>query len=293
MNYLVFLDAGHGLDTSGKRTPLFEDGTFMRENEFNRVVVQKIYNELENYKNIDVFIVNPEKYDVPLDERIKRINTAYDDYIKKFPKAKCVLISVHANALNGIWGTQNGTSTHYYPTNMVDKAFSEVINKHLVVKTGLKNRGNIGSDFQIIREPKMTACLCECAFMDNKEEANLLISDDFRQACAEGIINGLLEYFSIKKLPIKNDVINSPTPLYRVQVGAFNSIENANRCVLDLKSKGYSPIIKNDNNVLDSTLITQQIREELEKEYIEKLEKLDEEKKEIKNKIIKFIESEV
>lgn len=207
MKYLIALDDGHGIDTAGKRTPCFEDESYMIENEFNNSVVNKIYNLLKTYKEIDVFLIKSEKYDVPLNERIKRVNTAYDNYYKKFPSSKSVLISVHANALNGIWGTQNGTSTHYYPTNMADKAFSEIINKNLVAKTGLRNRGNIGSDFQIIRDCKMTACLCECAFMDNLKEAKLLLTDEFRQACAEGIVNGLLEYFGINK--IENNEQNS------------------------------------------------------------------------------------
>ena len=32
---LIAIDAGHGMDTAGKRTPAFEDGTIMKENEFN------------------------------------------------------------------------------------------------------------------------------------------------------------------------------------------------------------------------------------------------------------------
>ena len=84
------------------------------------------------------------------------------------------------------------------------------------------------------------------------------------------------------------------TTLYYVQVGAFSSIENANRCVLDLKSKAYKDAFVRDNkDSIDTTLITQQIREEFENEYAEKLEKLDQEKKEFKNKVIRFIESEV
>ncbi len=198
--YWIALDDGHGIDTAGKRTPYFEDGSYMIENEFNNSVINKVYDLLKFYNEIDVFLTKSEKYDVSLDERIRRVNTAYDNYNKKFPNSKCVLVSVHANAFNGIWGIQNGTSTHYYPTNMIDKAFAEIINKNLVSKTGLRNRGNTGNDFQIIRDCKMTACLCECAFMDNLKEAKLLLTDEFRQACAEGIVNGLLEYFGISKI---------------------------------------------------------------------------------------------
>lgn len=49
----------------------------------------------------------------------------------------------------------------------------------------------------------MPACLCECAFMDNLTEARLLMSNEFRQACAEGIVNGLNEYFGIKEMDVR------------------------------------------------------------------------------------------
>ncbi len=197
MTYLVILDSGHGLNTLGKRTPLFADGTFMHENEFNRSVVRKIDNILEQYENIDVVFTTTEKRDIDLDERVSRVNTLYDKIKTLYDKI--VLISVHANALTGEWGSQNGTETYYYPTNMVDKAFAETIHKHLIKSTQLRDRGVIGEKFYIIKNVKMTACLCECAFMDNLKEAELLKTDEFRDRCANGIVNGLLEYFDINQ----------------------------------------------------------------------------------------------
>ena len=195
MRYLVILDAGHGLDTSGKRTPLFYDGKFMRENEFNRSVVRKIDLLLEKYENIDVIYTVTEKYDVSLSDRVRRANDYYEE--NKGFYDKLVLVSVHANAYTGSWGTQNGTSTYYYPGNQVDEAFSEVINRNLIAKTKLFNRGVLGGNFKILRQVNMTACLCECAFMDNLQEAKLLLTDEFRQVCAEGIVSGLKEYFNM------------------------------------------------------------------------------------------------
>lgn len=197
MTCLVILDPGHGLDTQGKRTPLFPDGTFMHENEFNRSVVRNIDSKLETYENIDVVFTTTEKREISLPERIARINDLFEKVKGLYDKI--VLVSVHANALTGEWGSQNGTETYYYPTNPVDKAFANTIHKHLLQATKLRNRGLIGEEFYIIKNAKMTACLCECAFMDNLEEAKLLLTDEFRQACADGIVNGLLEYFGMKK----------------------------------------------------------------------------------------------
>ena len=41
MKYLILYDDGHGEFplTPGKRTPIFPDGTFMHENDFNSEVV--------------------------------------------------------------------------------------------------------------------------------------------------------------------------------------------------------------------------------------------------------------
>lgn len=203
MTYLVILDPGHGLDTAGKRTPFFDDGTFMHENEFNRSVVRKIDTLLECHENIDVVFTTTEKRDISLEERVNRVNALYDKVRNLYDKI--VLISVHANALTGAWGSQNGTETYYYPTNPVDKAFAEIIHKYLVQATKLRDRGVIGEQFYIMKNAKMTACLCECAFMDNLEEAKLLLTDEFRQSCAEGITKGMLEYFGIGVEKVKTD----------------------------------------------------------------------------------------
>lgn len=210
MDYFIALDAGHGILTTGKLTFAFADGTVMNEWEFNSAVMQKIYKKLVPYKEIDVFIVNSEKYDVNLDVRNERINNAWFEYQKKLGRnnVKGVLVSIHANAEGKIttWGHGNGTATFYHHTNMKDKAFAEVIQRNLIKHTGLNAHqgGLVASNFQITRQSLITACLCECAFMTNLKEAELLRTDEFREKCANGIVNGLLEWFEINQ-PKKED----------------------------------------------------------------------------------------
>ena len=38
--YCIAIDDGHGMETAGKRTPPFPDGSVMRENEYNAAVAQ-------------------------------------------------------------------------------------------------------------------------------------------------------------------------------------------------------------------------------------------------------------
>lgn len=204
MNCLVILDPGHGLNTPGKRTPKFSDSTFMRENEFNREVVIKVYKLLEENENIDVVFTTTEKRDIPLIERVERVNMLYDRVRNLYDKI--VVVSVHANAMKNYWNDiGSGTATFHYPNNETDKKFAEVIQKNLITKTKLNSHrgGVVAGDFYIIRAVKCTACLVECAFMDNQTEAKLLRTDEFRQACSEGIVNGLLEYFGINEVRYK------------------------------------------------------------------------------------------
>jgi N-acetylmuramoyl-L-alanine amidase len=207
MKYLVVLDAGHGLDTPGKRTPLFDDGSFMKENEFNRSVVRKIDSMLEKNENIDVIFTVTEKRDVSLDERVRRANDAFAKFKNIYDDI--VLVSIHSNAYGdgSVFNGANGTSSHYYPANIEDKSFASVIHKNLTKETSpSSDRGIIGSDFQIIRESKMKAVLCENLFMTNFENAKLLRNDEFRDKTAKGIVDGLLEYFKIDGNEEKSDV---------------------------------------------------------------------------------------
>lgn len=74
--------------------------------------------------------------------------------------------------------------------------------------------------------------------------------------------------------------------LYRVQVGVFGNVNNANLLVSELKTKGYAAIVKQDSNeVINTSLIAKQIREELQNEYDEKYNKL-------KENILRVLESE-
>lgn len=207
MKYLVILDDGHGNDTSGKRTPFLEDGTFMKENEFNKEVVMLIFNKLKNLPDIDVAFTAPENYDVPLDTRIRRANQFWKDHQNYFGEenSKCVLISVHANAYGsgGIFNSGKGVETYCCSNPPEERIFAETIHKHLKGGTTQIDRGVKETCFAILKV-NMTSCLVECAFMTNETEAKLLLQESFRNECAEEITAGILEYFNLKR--IVNDV---------------------------------------------------------------------------------------
>ncbi|MEK5205225.1 N-acetylmuramoyl-L-alanine amidase [Bacillus sp. FSL R10-2789] len=192
MSKLIALCDGHGMETSGKRTPILpnglqsETGNFMHENEFNRAVVKYLKTELER-NGFRVLLVAPTDYDTPLADRTNLANS----------KGADLYLSIHANANTSQWGTWGGAETFVHPSGE-SKRIGSVIHKHLMGGTKLRDRGvKDGSHLWVIRKTSMPAVLVEAAFMDNLEEAKLLMSDAFRRECAIEIAKGVCESYGV------------------------------------------------------------------------------------------------
>ena len=193
MGKKVALDDGHGMQTLGKRTPKFADGTFMHENEFNREVVKLTKTHLIRC-GIDVVLVAPTDDDVALEVRAKIANDAKAD----------LYVSVHANAMTGIWGSSSGIETFCYTNSSQGKIAADIIHKYLLKGTKLKDRGVKKGSFYVLKYTNMPAVLVECGFMDNHIEAVLLKTNEYREECAEELAKGICEYFKIIYIVDKN-----------------------------------------------------------------------------------------
>lgn len=175
------------METPGKRTPLFPDGSFMHENEFNRTVggILDIHLQRCGFRTLRVA---PDDTDTPLKVRTDLANNARADFY----------ISIHANAMGSTWGNAKGIETfHYIKVNQESKRAAEIIHKHLLEGTKLFDRGVKTADFHVLRETHMPAVLVECGFMDNIAEAKLLLTDAYRAECATEIAKGICKYLSV------------------------------------------------------------------------------------------------
>ena len=191
MSKLIAICDGHGLETPGKRTPFFP-GTkqFMHENEFNEVVAGYLKIDLERCA-FRTLMVAPTDADTPLKTRVDLADKAKADFY----------ISVHANALNGIWGPQEGLGVYHYPGSKRSQPAAIIIHRFLAKGTKQKDRGILTDNFYVLRETDMPAVLVECAFMDNLKEAQLLLTDAYRRECADEICQGICEYFGVAYVP--------------------------------------------------------------------------------------------
>lgn len=184
----IAIDDGHGVETAGKRTPLFADGTYMAENEYNAAVAGFLQKALQRC-GFHTILVAPEEKDTPLSVRVKRANDAQAD----------AYISIHANAYGTDWNEANGVESWVYDkADAKTLAFAKAIHRGLVSASGRKDRGlKKSGDLYVLKQTKMPAVLVEGGFMTNLTEAKLLLSEEYRKVCAEGICQGICNYFQI------------------------------------------------------------------------------------------------
>ena len=240
--YLIAVDSGHGMATAGKRTPGILEPWFSKkrfevihEKEFNKPTAEFLITALERC-GFDTINVSPGTTDISLTKRYTTANNAKAD----------ALVSKHYNALNGIWGAQNGIETiiSQYASEKTKK-LAELVQTELIkehkrtdrgVKTDIKqSRINIS----ILRKSNMPAILTESGFMDNLREAKTMLDPVFQKADAEATCIGICAYFSVTYVPEKKEV----EKIYRVQVGAYGERNNAIAARTRLKSLGYDAII--------------------------------------------------
>lgn len=226
MSKLIAIDNGHGISTTGKRTPPFTDGTQIKEWEFNYPTAKKLGQLLE-YNGFRIIYTSDTEKDTPLKDRVDKANSAKAD----------LFISIHYNALADKWRNGvGGIETFYYPSSNTSKKIASIVQKYLIAETGLRDRGIKTGNLYVLRETKMPAILCECGFMDIKSEAELMLDEEYQWKCARAITKGICEYYGMKYKDSQIERPTCPNQLYRVraswadvksQIGAFQNLDAA------------------------------------------------------------------
>ena len=233
----IALTAGHYKYTAGKRIPKKLDKNETREWVLNDRICDKIEKKLKAYEGYELLRTDDTTGEkaISVEDRAAAAN--------KFGAE--VYISVHHNA--GIDGGKGGGIVAYTYTK-IDKeteAWQKELYNSLVKHTGLKgNRAQplAHADLAECRLTAMPAILLECGFLDSATDSKIILTEAFAEKCAEAIVEVLVKRLDLKKKPVATE----PKKHYRVQVGYFSKKENAERLANELKSKGYSAIIKEE-----------------------------------------------
>ena len=198
MAQIINLDAGHGINTAGKRSP---DG--VREWTLNNAVVLALAKLLGTY-DCTVY-----RLDDPTGQSDVGINSRRDKAVKNGG----VIISIHHNAFEGKWGTHTGTETWYglpSKVNARSMELAEVIQGYMARIVPLKSRGVKSSDnYGIIRTTAIPAVLVEGGFYDSTIDFPVINSAEGQQKYAQAVCDGLVSFMGLKK---KDEGTVAPEP---------------------------------------------------------------------------------
>lgn len=243
---IIALDAGHGINTSGKRVTLngYEP---IREWWMNDRIADMVQKDLtENYECtvLRVDDTTGEK-DIPLSTRTKSANNAKAD----------IYISIHHNA--GICGgTGGGTEVYYYSSNSKRREQAQALYNFITDETKLYgNRCEqvIKKGYTVLKKTNMPAFLIENGYMDSIADVPVILSESHARKTANGIVAFLVKELNLEAKAVANKGTQSIVAVsvyYPKYKGAKTTLYNA------MKSLGIDPSYNNRKLIAKANGIT-------------------------------------
>lgn len=213
--YKIAIDAGHGSQTAGKRTP---DGykehwiNVRHAYFFEKACIRCGFNTIRiGWDDTNA----KDDSDMTILSRQKAIRAASVE----------VSVSWHANAYGENWNSAEGVETliHSVSTKQKDsKALAKLVQAELVKGTDQKNRGIKTGNLGLCNATYMrckAAILIETGFMTNSREVELMKTDVFCKEQAEDACRGICKYLGVDYIAETNSETTSVAakkPTYKV-----------------------------------------------------------------------------
>lgn len=193
----ILIDNGHGCETKGKRSP---DESLL-EWKWTREISARVIIALQS-RGYDASPITPETNDIPLKERVFRVNRQ----CKIYGSSNVLVVSIHCDAFgsDGKWHDANGWSVRVSENkeHKVSKG-SALLSKCLAeeaMKNGRKFRKPKPDQrywvqsLAICRDTLCPAVLTENYFMDNREDCQWLLSNEGKSECVRIHVDGIIKY---------------------------------------------------------------------------------------------------
>lgn len=181
---VIVVDAGHG----GRAVGATKLG--ISEKDINLAIVLELKKLLDEDENIGVYYTRINDTNPTLDQRVALANRVEAD----------LFISVHNNASSkGILTNEQGTQVLYSQSDtsqLSSKRLAQICLENVVDATGSNNMGLLkGDEIRIVRNSEVPVALIEAGFMSNREELELLNTQEYQQLVAEGIYEAIQQAF--------------------------------------------------------------------------------------------------
>src|SRR5690625_4677584 len=173
----IVLDPGHGGKDPGS---IGLDG--VQEKELIMTISEKVAQQLRT-AGADVVFTRTGDYFISLEQRV---GISHDHHADAF-------ISLHYNAFPVI--TVQGINTYFY-SNGANHELASEIQSALAKNVAMQDRGTGQADFHVLRENNNLAALIELGFITNPDDLLTIQTADYQNGVANGITNGLINYFN-------------------------------------------------------------------------------------------------
>ena len=171
----VFLSAGHGGSDPGAV------GFGMKEKDINLNIMLACLDELVKH-GVTVVCSRTKDENDPVGNEVKEANASGAD----------IAVSFHTNAGGG-----NGSESYYWTNDLKGQKLATLCEKH-AKSIGQNSRGiKSGNHLYFIKNTNMTAVLCECAFIDNDTDNDIIDTTAEQRAFGVAYAKAILEYLGI------------------------------------------------------------------------------------------------
>ena len=193
MAFKIAIDAGHGINTAGKRCDKKLDANQTREWTLNDRVARYIAEAAKQYEGVETLRVDDVtgKKDVSLSARCKASNNWGAD----------MYIACHHNA--GIkLGTGGGIVAYSNKEGTKGAEYRDEIYKACIAAGGLKgNRADPtkAKSYYVVKNTKAPAVLMEYGFMDSQTDVPFILQDKYSKLVGYATMEGIAKVAELKK----------------------------------------------------------------------------------------------
>lgn len=206
----VFLSAGHGGSDPGAVA------YGMKEKDINLTIMLACNDVLVRHGVTTVLSRTKDEND-PVAQEVKEANDSGAD----------LAVSFHTNAGGG-----DGSESLYYGRSTKAKKLATLCEEH-VKAIGQNSRGiKVRNNLHFLKATNMTAVLCECAFVDNDVDNDIIDTTSEQKAFGVAYAKAILEYYGIAYKEEKKKT-------YIVQAGTYTVKKNANAALKKVKAAGF------------------------------------------------------
>lgn len=187
---VIVIDAGHGGNDAGAIGP-----TGVMEKSVTLRVALELEKLLEDEGAVVIMTRTTDKTVSPKGSKasdIEELQARCD--VANSAKAD-IFISIHADSFTN--PAAKGSTGYYYAKGETDRGrrLADAIRRGLCEQIKTPSRGTKPCNFYVVRHTDMPATLLELAFISNPEEEKLLDSEEGIKKAAQGILDGIEDYF--------------------------------------------------------------------------------------------------